>query len=201
MDTQPITLEGTYVRLEPLTPSHLDGLMRAGADEAIWRWMPYCPRTRDEFAKWLDDAIRATERGDQLGFATIDRASGEIVGSTRLFFVSPHDRRVEIGGTWLAPHAQRTGINTEAKLMMMTYCFETLGCVRVELKTDSRNEQSRRAIARIGGQFEGIMRKHMLVQGGNRRDSAYFAVIDDDWPAVKQRLTATLATATAATRP
>jgi len=192
MKPTPVSLEGSHVRLEPLAMRHLDGMMAAGASEGVWRWMPYRPSTRDEFVAWLEDAVAAKERGEQLPFATIDRASGEVVGSTRLFFISPRDRRVEIGGTWLAPSAQRTAINTESKLLLLTHCFETLGCVRVELKTDSRNEKSRQAIARIGAQYEGIMRKHMLTRGGIYRDSVYFAIIDDDWPAAKERLEAML---------
>lgn len=188
MNPAAVTLEGTHVRLEPLGQRHLDGIMRAGQDDGIWTWLPYRPRTRDEYERWLDDALAAAAGGHQLPFATIDRASGEVVGSTRLFFVSPADRRIEIGGTWLAPGAQRTPINTEAKYLQLKHCFETLGCVRVELKTDARNENSRRAIARIGAKYEGVMRKHMLTRGAVCRDSAYFAIVDDDWPEVKSRL-------------
>lgn len=186
-------LAGAHVRLEPLAPPHLDGIMRAGADDEIWRWLPYRPRTRDEYAAWLDDALAAAAAGTQAPFATVDARTGEVAGSTRLFFVSPRDRRIEIGGTWLAPAAQRTPINTESKLLLLTHCFETLGAVRVELKTDARNERSRAAIARLGAQFEGVMRKHMLTRGGVYRDSVYFAIVDDDWPAVRERLRAMLA--------
>ena len=184
----PVVLEGTYVRLEPLAAAHLDGIMRAGEDEGIWTWLPYCPRTRAEYGAWLADAMAAAAKGHQRPFATIDRASGEVVGSTRLFFVSSPDRRVEIGGTWLAPAAQRTPINTESKLLLLAHCFETLGCVRVELKTDARNTNSQRAIGRIDAKYEGVMRKHMLTRGDFYRDSVYFAVVDDDWPEVKRRL-------------
>jgi RimJ/RimL family protein N-acetyltransferase len=168
--------------------------MRAGQDDAIWTWLPYRPRTRVEYQRWLDDALAAAVAGRQLPFAILDRATGDVVGSTRLFFVSPADRRIEIGGTWLAPAAQRTLINTEAKYLLLTYCFETLRAVRVEFKTDARNENSRRAIARIGATFEGVMRKHMLTRGRVYRDSAYFAIVDDDWPAVKSRLAVMLLT-------
>jgi RimJ/RimL family protein N-acetyltransferase len=186
--TAAATLIGEHVRLEPLAPSHLDGIMRAGEDDAIWQWLPYRPRTRDEYAGWLDDALRAAAAGEQAPFATIDARTGEVAGSTRLFFVSPRDRRIEIGGTWLAPQAQRTAINTESKLLLLSHCFEALGAVRVELKTDARNERSRAAIARIGARYEGVMRKHMLTRGGIHRDSVYFAIVDDDWPAVRARL-------------
>lgn len=189
----PVTLEGAHVRLEPLVGRHLDSIMRAGEDDAIWTWLPYRPRTRAEYQAWLDDALDAQATGAQLPFATIDRAGDTVVGSTRLYFVSPRDRRVEIGGNWLAPAAQRTRINTESKLLLLTHCFDVLGCVRVELKTDARNETSRRAILRIGATYEGVMRKHMLTRGGVQRDSAYYAIIDDEWPGVRLRLERMLA--------
>jgi N-acetyltransferase len=184
----PVTLEGAHVRLEPLATSHIDGLMRAGEDDAVWTWMPYRPETREDYAAWVESALADQAKGEQLPFATIDRKSGDVVGSTRLFFVSPRDRRIEIGGTWLAPSAQRTSINTESKLLLLTHCFDALSAVRVELKTHGRNENSQRAIARIGAKYEGVMRKHMLTRGGVHRDSVYFAIIDDDWPEVRQRL-------------
>lgn len=190
----PVTLEGTHVRLEPLAPQHLDGIMRAGEDDAVWTWLPYRPTTRAEYGAWLDDALTAQAKGHQLPFATVDRATGNVVGSTRLFFVSPPDRRVEIGGTWLAPAAQRTPINTESKLLLLAHCFDVLGCVRVELKTDARNTNSQRAIVRIGAKHEGVMRKHMLTRGGLHRDSVYYAIVDDDWPGVRTRLEEMLAT-------
>ena len=176
------------MRLEPLSHTHLDGIMRAGEDDAIWQWLPYRPRTREEYAAWLEHALAEAAAGRESPFATIDRVSEEVVGSTRLFFVSPRDRRVEIGGTWLAPAAQRTPINTESKLLLLRHCFETLGCVRVELKTDARNEKSQQAIARIGAKYEGVMRKHMLTRGGFYRDSVYFAIVDDEWPEVRAKL-------------
>jgi RimJ/RimL family protein N-acetyltransferase len=189
----PVTLEGMHVRLEPLAVRHLDGLRRAGEDDAVWTWLPFRPRTRAEYKAWLDAALASQSNGEQLPFATVDRASGAVVGSTRLYFVSPRDRRVEIGGTWLAPAAQRTPINTESKLLLLTHCFDSLGCVRVELKTDARNENSQRAIRRIGAKYEGVMRKHMLTRGGVHRDSVYFAIVDDDWPGVRLLLERMLA--------
>lgn len=187
-----VTLEGTHVRLEPLAQHHLDGITRAGEDDAVWTWLPYRPTTRAEYQAWLDHALAEQAAGRELPLVTIDRASGDVVGSTRLFFVSPRDRRVEIGGTWLAPSAQRSAINTESKLLLLAHCFDTLGCVRVELKTDARNEKSQRAIERIGAKYEGVMRKHMLTRGGFHRDSVYYAIIDDEWPDVRARLEAML---------
>ena len=188
----PVTLEGTHVRLEPLVHHHLDGIMRAGEDDAIWTWLPYRPTTRAEYQAWMDHALGEQAAGRELPFVTIDGASGDVVGSTRLFFVSPRDRRVEIGGTWLAPSAQRSAINTECKLLL-AHCFDTLGSVRVELKTDARNETSQRAIERIGAKYEGVMRKHMLTRGNVHRDSVYYAIVDDDWPDVRARLEEMLA--------
>ena len=194
MRLEPVTLEGTHVRLEPLAPQHLDGIVRAGEDDAVWTWLPYRPTTRAEYEAWLNDALAAQAKDQQLPFATVDRATGDVVGSTRIFFFYPPDRRVEIGGTWLAPSAQRTPINTESKLLLLTHCFDVLRCVRVELKTDARNTNSRHAIARIGAMYEGVMRKHMLTRGGYHRDSLYYAIVDDDWPDVRRRLEELLAT-------
>lgn len=193
MRLEPVTLEGTHVRLEPLAPQHLDGIVRAGEDDAVWTWLPYRPTTRAEYEAWLNDALAAQAKDQQLPFATVDRATGDVVGSTRIFFFYPPDRRVEIGGTWLAPSAQRTPINTESKLLLLTHCFDVLRCVRVELKTDARNTNSRRALARIGAKYEGVMRKHMLTRGGYHRDSVYYAIVDDDWPDVRRRLEELLA--------
>jgi RimJ/RimL family protein N-acetyltransferase len=186
-------LQGKHVRLEPLAVEHIDGLNAAGVDESIWTWLPWRLETRDEYTAFVLRILQAQATGNELPWATVNALTGEVVGMTRLFFVSPHDRRVEIGGTWLAPQAQRTATNTEAKLLQLTYCFETLRCIRVELKTDARNEKSRNAMLRIGAQFEGIMRKHMRTRGGFQRDSAYFAIVDDDWPQVKARLEGLLA--------
>jgi RimJ/RimL family protein N-acetyltransferase len=192
MTPTPITLTGAHVRLEPLTHDHRDGLMHAGADDAVWTWLPYRLSSAEDYAGWIDMALGRQTDGTMQPFTTINAATGEVVGSTSLFFVSPRDGRIEIGGTWLSPQAQRTAINTEAKLLLLTHCFETLASVRVELKTDARNERSRAAILRIGAQFEGVMRKHMLTRGGIHRDSAYFAITNDDWPEVKLRLEAML---------
>jgi N-acetyltransferase len=185
VEIAPVTLEGTRVRLEPLGVEHVDALMRAGAAEEVWTWLPWRPQTREEFARWVDEALAAQLTGEQLPFATIGRASCEVVGSTRFLNISQPNRRVEIGGTWLTPRVQKTAVNTEAKYLMLRYAFETLGCLRVELKTDARNENSQRAIARIGGVREGVFRKHQLAQHGFQRDSVYFSIIDDEWPALR----------------
>ncbi len=192
LDVRPVTLEGEHARLEPLALTHVDGLAAAGRDPEIFRWMPWTPYTRADFERLVRDALDAQAAGSALPWAIIERASGAIVGSTRLLAISPADLRVEVGWTWLARRVQRTPINTECKFLILRHCFETLGCVRVELKTDFRNEQSRRAIARIGAKEEGIFRRHMRVQHGVMRDTVWFSILDDEWPGVRARLAAML---------
>ena len=179
------TLEGELVRLEPLTPAHEDDLWEASRDARTWRWLSILqPRTREELRAWLEAAL---ESGD-LAFATVLREPGRAVGSTRFLALRPEHRSVEIGWTWLAPEAWGTGANVEAKLLMLEDAFERLGCRRVELKTDALNERSRRALEALPARFEGIHRKHMLVRGGENRDSAWYSVVDDDWPDVRANL-------------
>src|SRR5205823_9475171 len=185
---RPVTLEGRYVRLEPLAREHLDGIIAAGSFEEIWRWLSVRPVGREGFERWMDAALSARDAGTELPFTTIGVASGEIVGATRYLNIAPESRRLEIGWTWITPRMQRSYVNTEAKYLQLRHCFEELGCRRVELKTDRRNEKSRNAMLRIGAQFEGIARKQMLTFDGTNRDNAWFAIIDDDWPAVKARL-------------
>lgn len=188
LDIRPVTLEGERVRLEPLSSEHLGEIVEAGSHDAIWRWLSVQPKGREGFERWLAAAMAARDAGTELPFATVDRASGRIVGSTRYLNISHPDLRLEIGWTWITPSMQRSHINTEAKYLQLRHCFEGLGCRRVELKTDARNEKSRNAMLRIGAQFEGIARKQMRTFDGSNRDNAWFAFIDDDWPAVKERL-------------
>ena len=179
------TLEGELVRLEPLTPAHEDDLWEASRDPRTWRWLSILqPRTREELRAWLEAALES----DDLAFATVLREPGRAVGSTRFLALRPEHRSVEIGWTWLAPEAWGTGANVEAKLLMLEDAFERLGCRRVELKTDALNERSRRALEALPARFEGIHRKHMLVRGGENRDSAWYSVVDDDWPDVRANL-------------
>jgi RimJ/RimL family protein N-acetyltransferase len=189
---EPVTLEGRYVRLEPLAREHLAGIVSAGSFEEIWRWISVRPVGRAGFERWIESALAARDAGMELPFTTFDRASGEIVGGTRYLNIAPESRRLEIGWTWITPQMQRTYVNTEAKYLQLRHCFEVLGCRRVELKTDGRNEKSRNAMLRIGAQFEGIARKQMVTFDGSNRDNAWFAIIDDDWPSVKERLEAML---------
>ncbi len=183
------TLEGELVRLEPMRPDHENALWEASRDERTWTWLSvHQPSTREELREYLDAALANAAAGLELPLVTIRREDGRLVGSTRFLALRPEHRSVEIGWTWLAPEAWGTGINVEAKLLMLEHAFERLGCLRVELKTDARNERSRGAMAALPAQFEGVHRKSMLVRGGQRRDSAWYSVIDDEWPGVRANL-------------
>jgi N-acetyltransferase len=184
----PVTLEGRIVRLEPLSMDHVPGLAEVGLDPAIWRWTIARPETIDELRDWASAALAARTAGTEMPFATIEAATGRPIGSTRFMNIVLEHRRVEIGWTWLAPAWQRSGANREAKLLLLTHAIEVLGCRRVEFKTDSNNEPSRNALLGIGATFEGIFRKHMVMPGDGVRHSAWYSVIDDEWPAVKSRL-------------
>jgi RimJ/RimL family protein N-acetyltransferase len=185
---EPVTLEGSVVRLEPLSLGHLAGLTEVGLDIEIWRWMLTFVQTPGEMRAYVERALAAAADGREVPFATIERASGRVVGSTRFLSIEPQFRRIEIGHTWLAPGWQRTAINTEAKLLLLEHAFNTLGALRVEFKTDSLNERSRRALLGIGAIEEGTMRNHMVTDSGRRRHSVYFSVIEEEWPQVRQRL-------------
>ncbi len=185
-------LSGRIVRLEPLRPAHADELFAASRDPAIWRWLQTFPASRESFDVWFDDALRASDRGEDHAFATVRAADGVAVGSTRFLALRPDDRGLEIGWTWLTPAMWRTGANVEAKLLMLRHAFETLGALRVELKTHAENQRSRDAMTAMGAVFEGIHRKHRIVPGVGVRDTAWFSVIDDDWPAVRRGLQARL---------
>jgi len=182
------TLEGTIVRLEPLGAHHADGLFTASRDPEIWRWMRSYPASRASFDTWFDEALRATAAGEEFAFATVRVSDGIPIGSTRFLALRPQDLGIEIGWTWLGRAAWRTGANVEAKLLQLEHAFEELGCIRVELKTHAENQRSREAMTAIGAWFEGIHRKHRIVPGVGIRDTAWFSVTDDDWPAVRTRL-------------
>jgi len=192
MRVTPVTLEGRHVRLEPLAKAHLAGLAEVGLDEELWRWIPTAVRTREEMAAYIETALQEQERGVSLPFAILEKATGRAIGSTRYGNIDRTHHRVEIGWTWVAREWQRTAMNTEAKYLLLKHAFESLGCVRVELKTDSLNEKSRAAILRIGAKEEGIFRNHMITASGRIRHSAYYSIIDSEWPAVKARLEAKL---------
>jgi RimJ/RimL family protein N-acetyltransferase len=192
MPIAPITLTGEAVRLEPLSLDHLPALCQVGLDPAIWRWTTVQISTPEQMSAYVEEALHSWEAGTALPFATIEKASGRVVGTTRYGNVDAANRKLEIGWTFVAPPWQRTRINTEAKYLMLCYAFETLGCMRVEFKTDALNVVSRRAIARIGGREEGTLRHHMICADGRFRDSVYFSVIGPEWRVVKAVLEAKL---------
>ena len=192
MAVSPVLLEGAHVRLEPLVKEHLAGLAAVGLDEELWRWIPTPVRTQEEMAAYIEAALNEQERGLALPFAIIEKATGRAIGSTRYANIDRMHHRVEIGWTWVARDWQRTPMNTEAKYLLLRHAFETLGCMRVELKTDSLNERSRAAILRLGAREEGIFRNHMITASGRVRHTVYFSIIDSEWPAVKARLEAKL---------
>lgn len=181
----PVTLEGRHVRLEPLSLAHHANLSAVGLEEALWRWIPIPVRTPDEMAAYISIALDEQARGVSLPFAIVEKDSGCAIGSTRYGNIDRAHHRVEIGWTWVAPAWQRTAINTEAKYLLLKHAFETLGCIRVELKTDSLNERSRAAILRIGAREEGTLRNHMITASGRIRHTVYFSVLDSEWPDVK----------------
>lgn len=185
-------LEGEYVRLEPLSLSHIDALCEVGLDDTIWQWSPHPIRSPDAMRTYVEAALEGQQQGHMLPFATVECTRDRVVGSTRFGAIDMADRRLEIGWTWIAPPWQRTAVNTEAKRLMLRHAFEVLHCHRVEFKTDRLNERSRAAIQRLGAVQEGIFRKHMVTASGRLRDSVYFSIIDDEWPRVESRLTAKL---------
>ncbi len=190
---EPVTLTGRHLRLEPLCIEHVAALADAGADPAIWTWYPQSAHGPERMRAWVQQALDWQASGVALPFVQVDVTSGRVIGSTRFGAIEASHRRAEIGWTWLNPAFQRSAANTESKYLMLCHAFETLGLVRVEFKTDSGNQASRRALARIGATEEGIFRNHMIVEGGRLRHSVYFSIIDSDWPAVKAGLERKLA--------
>lgn len=188
MNFQPVILAGRHVRLEPLAQTHHAALCAVGLDAEIWEFFPYRATTPEEMAAYIQSALDAQAAGSALPFATVHIPSGQVIGSTRYMNIDPTHRRVEIGSTWIAGPWRRTAVNTEAKYLMLRHAFETLGCIRVELKTDSLNQRSRNAIRRIGATEEGTLRQHMVMWSGRLRDSVYFSILDSEWPGVKQDL-------------
>jgi len=183
-----VTLEGRHVRLVPLEIAHVPALAEIGLDPDLWRWTTNELKTEADMRVYVESALQRQAQGTAVPFATMDRQSGRIVGSTRFANIETSDRRVEIGWTWIGRPWQRTAINTEAKYLMLRHAFEVWKCIRVELKTDVLNVRSRVAIQRIGAREEGIFRNHMITQTGRRRDTVYFSIIDSEWPEVKAAL-------------
>jgi RimJ/RimL family protein N-acetyltransferase len=183
------TLDGRIVRLEPLAPHHENDLYEASRDPLVWRWLPIMqPQTREAWHEWMEGALGRSEAGLECAFATVLQETGTALGSTRYLALRPEHRSLEIGWTWLAPPAWGTGANTEAKFLQLEHAFEAFGCRRVEFKTDALNERARPALAALPAVFEGVHRKHMLVRNGENRDSAWYSIIDDEWPTVRDGL-------------
>lgn len=188
MNIQPVTLEGKYVRLEPLSFDHQAALREVGLDPELWRLTTTIIHNSEEMRTYIETALKWQAEGTALPFATIEQSTGKAVGSTRFANIDKANRRMEIGWTWIARPWQRTPINTEAKYLMLRHAFETLGCIRVELKTDALNEKSRNAMLRIGAKEEGILRSHIILHNGRIRDTVYYSIIESEWPGVKRNL-------------
>ncbi len=188
MKIKEIILGGKFVSLVPLRLEHLDLLYKVGLDESLWFWTVNVIKNSDDMRRYVETALNEFERKVSLPFVTIEKSGGKIVGSTRFGNIDTKNRKVEIGWTWINPRWQRTFINTEAKLLMLTHAFGTWNCIRVELKTDILNEKSRNAILRIGAKEEGILRQHVITDAGRFRDSVYFSIINSEWREVKANL-------------
>lgn len=189
MEVKPVVLTGNHVRLEPMTEEHVAGLAEIGVGQPFWDFMLYGNiSTVDDMRDWVQDILARAEKGTDLPFTAVHLGSGRVAGATRYLNIMPQDRGLEIGGTWYGPEFQRTVVNTECKYLLLSHAFETLGCIRVQLKTDLRNERSQRAIERIGAVKEGVLRNHMLLPDGRIRHSVFYSVIDTEWPGVKKRL-------------
>lgn len=188
MSLAPVTLSGTHIRLEPLTLSHVPALARAGLHPELWRLQPAPILTEADMSAYVAAALDDQQRGLGLPFAIVRQSDGEVIGSTRYMDIALPHRRLEIGATWLSPASQRSGANTEAKLLLLTHVFESLKLIRVVFKTEVLNDQSRRALARIGAVEEGVFRQHLIAASGRRRDMVYFSILDSEWPAVKAAL-------------
>ena len=184
----PIFLPGRHIRLDPLTLDHVAGLAEVGLVPELWRLQPAAIETVADMRRYVESALADQARGVSLPFAIIEQKSNRVIGSTRYMDIALEHRRLEIGATWLAPQWQRTAANSEAKLLLLTYAFEVLGINRVVLKTEALNTQSRAAILRLGAKEEGIFRQHLIAESGRKRDMVYFALLAEDWPAVKVRL-------------
>ena len=185
----PVILTGKYARLEPLTEAHIPGLAEIGIGQDFWHFMLYGDmNTEADMRNWVLDILGRAEKGTDLPFVAIDLTSGRVAGATRYLNIVPKDRGLEIGGTWYGIDFQRTAINTECKYLLMTHAFETLHAIRVQLKTDSRNERSQKAIERIGAKKEGVLRNHMILLDGYIRDSVFYSVLDTEWLDVKKNL-------------
>jgi RimJ/RimL family protein N-acetyltransferase len=193
MEVKPVVLTGHYVRLEPMTEEHSAALAEIGVGQPFWDFMLYGNiNTVDDMRHWVRDILSRAEMGTDLPFVAVHLESGRVAGATRFLNITPRDRGLEIGGTWYGPEFQRTVVNTECKYLLLRHAFEALGCIRVQLKTDLRNERSQKAIERIGAVKEGVLRNHMILPDGRIRHSVFYSILDTEWPEVKKRLEAML---------
>lgn len=189
MEVKPVVLTGKYVRLEPMTEAHTPALAEIGVGQSFWHFMLYGDiNSADDMQSWVRDILSRAGRGTDLPFVAVHLESGRVAGATRYLNIAPHDRGLEIGGTWYGSDFRRTAVNTECKYLLLRHAFETLGCIRVQLKTDSRNERSQRAIERIGAVKEGVLRNHMILPDGHYRHSVFYSILDTEWMDVKRRL-------------
>jgi len=189
LEVKPVTLIGRHVCLEPMTEAHVPRLTEIGAGQTFWDFMLYGNiESEEDMRNWVRDILSRAEKGTDLPFVAIQLASGRVAGATRYLNIMPKDRGLEIGGTWYGTEFQRTPVNTECKYLLLKHAFETLGCIRVQLKTDSRNERSQKAIERIGAKKEGVLRNHMILPDGRFRHSVFYSILDTEWTDVKQRL-------------
>ena len=194
MEVRPVVLTGKHVRLEPMTEAHAAGLAEIGLDDEIWQNMPYgAMREKADILKWVEGVLSHSAEGSDVPFVVVHLTSGHLAGATRYMDIRPAHRGLEIGGTWYGKEYRRTAVNTEAKFLLLKHAFEVLDCIRVQLKTDSRNERSQRAIERIGAKREGMLRNHMILPDGVIRHSIYYSILNSEWPAAKSHLEALLA--------
>jgi N-acetyltransferase len=189
MEVKPVVLTGKYVRLEPMTEAHIPALAEIGVGQTFWGFMLYGDmKSIDDMSEWVQDILSRAQKGTDLPFVAIHLASGRVAGATRYLNIMPNDRGLEIGGTWYGTEFQRSAVNTECKYLLLRHAFETLGCIRVQLKTDLRNERSQKAIERIGAVREGVLRNHMILPDGHFRHSVFYSILDTEWDEVKKRL-------------
>jgi len=189
IEVKPVVLIGKHVRLEPMTEAHIPALAEIGVGHQFWSFMVYGRmETADDMRGWVMDILSRAEKGTDLPFIAIHLASSRVAGATRYLNIMPKDRGLEVGGTWYGLEFQRTSVNTECKYLLLKHAFEALGCIRVQLKTDLRNERSQKAIERIGAVKEGVLRNHMILPDGRYRHSVFYSILDTEWPNVKKKL-------------
>ena len=189
IEVKQVALHGSHVRLEPMTEAHIPALAEVGVGQVFWDFMVYGKMETDEDMRvWVQEILSRAQNGTDLPFVAVHLASGRVAGATRYMNIMPKDRGLEIGGTWYGLEFQRTPVNTECKYLLLRHAFETLGCIRVQLKTDLRNERSQKAIERIGAVKEGVLRNHMILPDVRIRHSVFYSIIDTEWPVLKKRL-------------